>query len=103
MRLWMKKALVIFGVVTLCIIICSIPTNVPQPVNEHLVKARKYAEMYGMNTDTIILCDFSIHSGRNRFFVYGGDEVLLSCLCAHGQGRGSTESEPEFSNEQGSN
>lgn len=56
-----------------------------------------------MNTDTILLCDFKIHSGKYRFFVYSCDSIVLQGLCAHGCGAVNTEDTPTFSNTPGSN
>lgn len=66
--------------------------------------ARAYCKRNGMNTNYCFLADFSMHSGRKRFFVWDfkGDSVLYSSLCAHGYGKGSTVSKPVFSNVEGS-
>lgn len=59
--------------------------------------AYNYASSHNMNTNVIMFCDFSIHSGRKRFMVYDmrKRKVILSSLCAQGQGEG-------FSNKPGS-
>jgi hypothetical protein len=57
-----------------------------------------------MNTDFCFLVDMSIHSGKYRFFVwdFNKDTLIAKGLCAHGSGKSSTESKPEFSNVPGS-
>ena len=61
-------------------------------------KALKYCRQNGMNTDVIMFCDFSKHSGTRRFLVYDTRrrKVILSSLCEQGKGKG-------FSNKPGSN
>jgi hypothetical protein len=46
--------------------------------------------------------DYSIGSGKPRFFVYENDKCVSKSLCAHGKGPGNTASKPKFSNEIGS-
>lgn len=46
--------------------------------------------------------DYSIGSGKPRFFVYEHEKCLDKSLCAHGKGPGNTASKPRFSNEIGS-
>lgn len=59
--------------------------------------ALKYCKQHNMNTDIILLCNFSRHSGTRRFLVYNTrkNKVILSSLCEQGKGRG-------FSNTSGS-
>jgi len=56
------------------------------------------------NTHYCVLIDFSIHSGKERFFVWDfkGDSIKYSSLCAHGYSQNSTVSNPVFSNTEGS-
>lgn len=67
--------------------------------------AYAYCKAQGYNTNYCILIDFSIHSGKNRFFLWDfkGDSIALKTLCCHGIGGGSTRSTPKFSNVVGSN
>ena len=53
-----------------------------------------------MNTDYCFLIDMSIHSGKNRFFVWNFKEnkVEFQGLVCHGAGGGSTGAKPIFSN-----
>lgn len=67
--------------------------------------AMRYSKTKNMNTDYCILIDFSIHSGKNRLFVwdFANDTIKYSGLCCHGMGRGSTHRKPVYSNDVGSN
>ncbi|WP_293310918.1 murein L,D-transpeptidase catalytic domain-containing protein [Pedobacter sp. UBA5917] len=57
-----------------------------------------------MDTSIAIMVDMSIHSGKNRIFVYDfkKKEITIEGLCAHGVGGGSTPTKPVFSNKEGS-
>ena len=57
-----------------------------------------------MDTTIAIMIDMSIHSGKNRIFVYDfkQKEITIEGLCAHGVGGGSTPTKPVFSNKEGS-
>lgn len=69
-----------------------------------LQEAHNYSKKNNLDTTVAIFIDFSIHSGKNRFFVYSFAKktVLFSGLCAHGSGKGSNANKPVFSNEIGS-
>lgn len=66
--------------------------------------AKAYCKAKGFSNKYCILIDFSIHSGKNRFFVWDfeKDTIKYSGLCCHGYGRGSTTKTPVFSNVEGS-
>lgn len=66
--------------------------------------AKAYCKQKGFNTKHCFLVDFSIHSGKNRFFVWDfeGDTIKYESLCCHGYGMKSTQSKPVFSNVEGS-
>lgn len=66
--------------------------------------AMVYCRQKGLNTDYCILIDFSIHSGKNRFFVwdFAKDTIKYESLCCHGYGQKSTRRKPVFSNVEGS-
>lgn len=66
--------------------------------------ARNYCRQNGFNTRYCFLVDFSIHSGRKRFFVWDfkGDSIKYASLCAHGYGKSSTTTKPVYSNVEGS-
>ena len=67
-------------------------------------EAKAYCISKGFNTNYCFLVDFSIHSGKKRFFVWDfkGDSIKYASLCAHGYGKDSTPSKPVFSNVPGS-
>lgn len=66
-----------------------------------------YAKTKGFDLDHAFLVDFSIHSGKNRFFIWDfkKDTIIHSSLCAHGMGNEhnrSTYTKIKFSNVEGS-
>ncbi|MDD3040698.1 murein L,D-transpeptidase catalytic domain-containing protein [Bacteroides sp.] len=73
-------------------------------LKEKAVEAKKYCEKKGFDTNYCFLVDFSIHSGKNRFFIWDfkGDSVKCASLCAHGYGMKSTLTRPVYSNVEGS-
>lgn len=66
--------------------------------------ALAYCKSKGLNKEYCILIDFSIHSGKKRFFVwdFSKDTIKYSGLCCHGYGMESTQEKPVFSNMEGS-
>lgn len=58
-----------------------------------------------MDVSMAIMVDISIHSGKNRIFVYdfNDEKIVIEGLCAHGVGNGSTATKAVFSNKVGSN
>ena len=66
-------------------------------------EAKAYCVSKGFSTNYCFLVDFSIHSGKKRFFVWDfkGDSIKYASLCAHGYGKDSTPSKPVFSNTPG--
>lgn len=71
---------------------------------ENLSQVRDYCDWRGYSTDYYILVDFSIPSGKKRFFIYDlqNGKRLMSSYCMHGSGKGNTDAKPKFSNEFGS-
>ena len=71
---------------------------------EDLSEVKDYCERRGYNTDYYILVDFSIPSGKKRFFIYDlqRGKRVLSSYCMHGSGKGNTDATPKFSNKFGS-
>ncbi len=63
-----------------------------------MLKAEHFCETY------CFLADMSIHSGKNRFFVYDleNDSVIHAGLVAHGSGSETESGRLKFSNEAGS-
>ncbi|WP_245553792.1 murein L,D-transpeptidase catalytic domain-containing protein [Cytophaga aurantiaca] len=70
-----------------------------------VAQAFKFCKKNGYDTSTCFFIDMSIHSGKNRFFVWNfkTKKIAYEGLCCHGVGKGSTTSTPVFSNENGSN
>lgn len=71
---------------------------------EDLSQVRDYCDRQGYSTDYYILVDFSIPSGKKRFFIYDlqHGKRVMSSYCMHGSGKGNTDATPKFSNEFGS-
>lgn len=69
-----------------------------------IAEAFKFCKKNGYDTTTCFFVDMSIHSGKNRFFVWDftTKKIKYQGLCCHGMGKGSTTSTPVFSNESGS-
>ena len=70
---------------------------------ENLSQVRDYCDRRGYSTDYYILVDFSIPSGKKRFFIYDlqNGKRLMSSYCMHGSGKGNTDAKSKFSNEFG--
>ncbi len=66
----------------------SVPVKVEQRLREKAQAGKAYCDKNGCNTNYCFLVDFSIHSGKRRFFVWDfkGDSVKYASLCAHGYG-----------------
>lgn len=62
------------------------------------------ARIGNYNIEYAILVDYSLHSGRKRFFLYNLelDKIEKKYMVAHGEGLNSNSSVPNFSNEVGS-
>ena len=82
----------------------TVPVKIEQRLREKAQTGKAYYDKNGYNTNYCFLVDFSIHSGKRRFFVWDfkGDSVKYASLCAHGCGKNSTLSKPVFSNVEGS-
>lgn len=82
--------------------IWSSTTNIE---NEKLTEAYAFCKKNQLDTTICIMVDMSIPSGKNRLFVYDFKQkkTIISGLCAHGVGAGSTATKPVFSNKVGSN
>jgi hypothetical protein len=81
-----------------------------KPVANHKISAKRtnealaFCKQNKMDTSIAIMVDMSMHSGKNRIFVYDfkQKEIIIEGLCAHGVGGGSTATKPVFSNKEGS-
>ncbi len=82
----------------------AVPAETEQRLREKAQAAKAYCSKNGYNTNYCFLVDFSLHSGRRRFFVWDmkGDSIKYASLCAHGYGKNSTVSKPVSSNVEGS-
>lgn len=69
-----------------------------------LMQVRAFARKYGYNDDYYVVCDFGKRSGLKRFYVYdlGNGKLIMESYCMHGNGSGSTDAVPVFSNRPGS-
>lgn len=67
-------------------------------------EALTYCKKNNLDTSICIMIDMSIHSGKNRIFVYDFNkkEITIEGICVHGSGGGSTANKPIFSNQEGS-
>ena len=69
------------------------------------INLKEYCRKKDLSENYAIVVDYSIPSGKHRFFVCDlkKEKIIASSLCAHGAGKGSTIFSPVFSNEVGSN
>lgn len=81
-----------------------VSSGVEQRLKEKAVEAKMYCKEKGFDLHYCFLVDFSIHSGKYRFFIWDfkGDSVKCASLCAHGYGMKSTIDKPVYSNVEGS-
>jgi hypothetical protein len=75
-----------------------------EKLENHAHELKAYASTQKCSTKLAILIDMSLASRRNRFFVIDleNDSVLVSGLCAHGQGSDVNREDVVFSNQPGS-
>ena len=76
------------------------PAIVPFKLKSRANQVRIYAEQKGFSDKYCFLVDMSIHSGKNRFFVYdlASNSIIISGLVAHGCCNQSFLAEAKFSN-----
>lgn len=104
----MQKALVVFILVAA---LAGISWNAPTDQLEYLRLQQKakqalhFCKSKGMNEEFCVLIDMSLHSGKNRAFLWDfkKDTLLKAALCAHGCGAHPwsgtyTKDKPTFSN-----
>lgn len=99
----MKKTLFIYQLLFLLFLFSCNSAIKSQDTEKLELKANDaltYCKTNGMNTTYCFLIDMSIHSGKNRFFVwnYKKKEAEFYGLVCHGSGKNSTGSDPVFSN-----
>ena len=70
-----------------------------------LQQVQDYCKKFDYNDDYYIICDFGRASGKKRFYVYNlnNKQRIMRSYCMHGNGGGSTDERPVFSNDLGSN
>lgn len=80
-------------------------TSVYNLAKKRAYSLKEYAIRRNYDTSHCFLVDYSIPSGRPRFFIwnFATDKIEYSDYCMHGPGKGSTAQVPVFSNEKGSN
>lgn len=80
-------------------------SQTPESISKKAKQAFIYCKKNKMNTSFCFLVNFSIHSGKNRFFIYSfkTNQVIYSGLVCHGVGLSSSEEKPVYSNVVGSN
>ena len=67
-----------------------------------VIELKKMALEKEFNTQFAFLVDMSLHSGKNRFFVYdiSKDSIVKTSLVAHGSGNDGFSLHPRFSNQE---
>jgi hypothetical protein len=78
--------------------------NTAQNLVQHSHSLREFAKKENYSSSIGILIDMTIASRKKRFFVVNlqNDSILISGLCAHGQGDDVNREEVVFSNKPGS-
>lgn len=76
-----------------------------EKLSKKVTEAQNYCTKNKMNTTFCFLVDMSVHSGKNRFYIYNFEtgKITHSGLVCHGIGKNSTSTKPIYSNETGSN
>lgn len=101
--------IITFIIIVIAAALLSFTSNVGQKTDnnfqEKIKIAKEYCKKNGLSTELVILVDMSIHSGKNRLFVYNlkNKSIVLSGLCSHGccekeWGSDQTKVNPKFSN-----
>ncbi len=83
----MKKAFPFLAILAgIVFIMASVPGGLLLKTKVKSREAFKFCAENNFNTDFCILIDMSVHSGKNRLFVYDfkGDSIRSEGLCSHG-------------------
>ncbi|MEG0795206.1 MAG: murein L,D-transpeptidase catalytic domain family protein [Odoribacter sp.] len=98
----MKYCLLLY--ITLSFTLICRSQELPSLLCQRADSAFVFCRAQQMDTTICILVDMSLHSGKNRLFVWDFQQqkIVRSGLCSHGTGRGSTYAVPVFSNKPGS-
>lgn len=112
----MKKNLLklLIGIVALILVLIGLfvssvawGKNSKMSINPELQKELKsYCKQHGLGEEYCLVVDFSIYSGKDRFFLIDLTNNVIDCssLCAHGIGKDfDCIVKPKFSNKVGSN
>lgn len=105
-RLLLKKVLRITAIIiVLGLTMYSIGHIPPRNLEAKAAELEQYCKRNGYNTDVGILVDYSLYSGRERFFVWDfhKKKIITSSICAQGCGGAKTFGGNSFSNTPGSN
>ncbi|MBQ9137579.1 MAG: murein L,D-transpeptidase catalytic domain family protein [Alistipes sp.] len=97
MKISLKAIVVITFVVVTAYVIGHIP---PRNLEQKAAELEQYCRSNGYNTDVGILVDYSLYSGRARFFVWDfrAKRVVTSSICAQGYGGARMFGGTSFSN-----
>jgi hypothetical protein len=84
---------------------CLYNAQPSQKLKTKATEAFVYCKNNKLNTSFCFLIDLSVHSGKNRFYIYDFKTNVIKCsgLVCHGVGRNSTQQQAIYSNEVGSN
>jgi hypothetical protein len=76
-----------------------------EKINQNAAGLKKYSKRNGYNERIVFLIDMSIHSGKQRFFVYDlkNNSIQKAGLVTHGSGSVTGRDQLYFSNEPNSN
>ena len=78
--------------------------RLPKDIEQKAAELYAYCQERGYNTQIGILVDYSLYSGRNRYFVwdFAKGEAVVSSVSPMGCGKGRSYGRNKFSNEPGS-
>ena len=82
----------------------KLKTSQEQSIAIRATEALDYAKAHKLNTNYVLLVDYSIPSGTPRLFVwdFSRNKIVARTYVMHGVGKGSTAEKPVFSNAVGS-
>ena len=104
---WEMKRVLRFTaiIIVLGLTMYSIGHIPPRNLEAKAAELEQYCKRNGYNTDVGILVDYSLYSGRERFFVWDfqAKKIITSSICAQGCGGAKTFGGNSFSNTPGSN
>ena len=113
----MKKILQLICIIAVCLLLCGLYWAwkyyvLPERPNrreyiiilERAEKAYSFAKQHNLNEHYALFLNYGIPSGKPRLFVWDfkKKKIVASCYVMHGIGGGSTDKNPVFSNQPGS-